>query len=29
MLRQAWVPRLVVVIAAFLLACCVIFAVAR
>jgi hypothetical protein len=29
MLRQAWVPRLVLVIAALLLVCCVIFAVAQ
>jgi hypothetical protein len=29
MLRQAWVPRLVIGIAALLLACCLIFAVAQ
>ena len=29
MLRQAWVPRLVLLIAAILLAACVIFAAAR
>jgi hypothetical protein len=29
MLRQAWVPRLVLAIAALLLVCCVIFAVAQ